>query len=329
MNRVLVTGGAGYIGSHLTYSLLEQGYEVLIIDDLSTGYLENLPGERIDFFEGDAGDKQLLTKVFAKYSIDAVIHLAASTSVPESIEKPQSYYRNNVDVTRRLIEVCIDKELSGFVFSSSAAVYGPPEEIPVSESAPTSPATPYGRTKLIGEWLLDDFSPKAAWPFGTLRYFNVAGADPEGRTGQSQLDAKHLIKVASQAALGYRDTFEIFGTDYDTRDGTCIRDFIHVSDLADIHVATLKHLDRTDEDLLLNCGYGSGFSVREVIETMQEVSENDFEIEEGPRRTGDIPAIVSDVSRLNRTLNWEPSCDSLETILKTALDWETKLINQS
>ncbi len=321
----LITGGAGYIGSHVVYELLDAGREVVVVDDLSTGVRENVPDD-LAFVEGNMGDASLMGEVVDRHDVGSVIHFAGSIVVPESVEKPLMYYRNNFSNTRNLLEVCVDRGVGRFVFSSTAAVYGEPDETPITEQTPTDPINPYGRSKLAIEWMLEDVAAAhEAFSFVALRYFNVAGADPEGRTGQSTPNATHLIKVASQAALGERERLEIFGTDYPTRDGTCLRDYIHVSDLAAAHRLALDHLEEGADSDAMNCGYGDGYTVREVVDAVKAVCDRDFPVEPTSRRPGDPPALVADASRLRGTLDWEPQYDDLEFIVRTALEWESQI----
>lgn len=319
--NVLVTGGAGYIGSHVVLQLLAHDHRVVVIDDLSTGQKE-LVDRRAHLVVGDVGDATKVARVLDEHHIDAVLHFAGSIVVPESIDHPLKYYLNNSAKTRTLLETCVANGVGQFVFSSTAAVYGEPEATPVSESAPTTPINPYGRSKLITEWMLEDIANAYDLRFVALRYFNVAGADPQGRTGQATPNATHLLKVAAEAALGIRPGLEIFGTDYSTPDGTCIRDFIHVSDLAHIHVRALDFLANGGSSQTLNCGYGRGFSVRQVVDAVQRVSGEDFPIKEGARRVGDPPKIIADPSALQERFDWRPRFDDLDKIVATALAWE-------
>lgn len=326
--KILVTGGAGYIGSHVAHELLDAGFEVVILDSLVTGVRENAP-KLAEFIEGDIADTELLNKIFENHSIEAVMHFAGSIVVPESVENPLKYYLNNTAKTRTLLESCIANKLHKFIFSSTAAVYGMPDESPVTERTPTSPINPYGRSKLMTEWMLEDLAAATPLKYVALRYFNVAGADLLGRTGQSTPEATHLLKVATQTALGARKSMDIYGTDYPTPDGTCVRDYIHVSDLASAHVLALQYLNQADAtSQILNCGYGRGFSVQEVIKTVQTVSENNFTTHLAERRAGDPPALIADSSRLRQLLDWTPRFNDLTLIVKTALDWEKKLVQQ-
>ena len=320
---VLVTGGAGYIGSHVVLALLEADCPVVVLDDLSAGHREAVP-DGAAFVEGDAGDPDTVRGILAGHRIGAVVHLAGSTSVPESLADPLRYYHDNAHASARLIRACIDARIERFVFSSSAAVYGSPGPAPVAEDAPTAPISPYGRSKLITEWTLGDAAAAHDFRYIALRYFNVAGADPGGRAGQSSRNAAHLVKVACEAALGLRDHVTVFGADYDTPDGTCVRDYIHVSDLARAHVAALRSLERGAGSQVLNCGYSRGASVRQVLDTMQAIHGRPLKVREGPRRAGDPPALVADASRIREALQWSPRHDRLETIVRTALSWERR-----
>ena len=321
---VLVTGGAGYIGSHMVHALLDRGDDVVVLDNLSTG-VRALVAERATFVEGNVGDDELVTRVIAEHGVNAVIHFAGSIVVPESVENPLLYYANNTAASRNLIEACVRGGVDRFVFSSTAAVYGMPETVPVAENAPTVPINPYGRSKLMTEWMLADAARAHDIRYVALRYFNVAGADPKGRTGQSTPRATHLIKRACQAVLGRVPALEIFGTDYPTKDGTGVRDYIHVTDLADAHIHALDHLEAEGESLTLNCGYGHGFSVREVIEAVSRVAGESVPTREAPRRAGDPATIVADPSRIKERFGWRPKHDDLETIVCGALGWERRL----
>lgn len=323
MSSILVTGGAGYIGSHVAHELVDDGREVVILDNLSTGVRENMP-EAATFVHGDVGDYELLVNLISQHDVDAVMHFAGNIVVPESVENPLKYYRNNTAATRTLLSACVACRVHQFVFSSTAAVYGMPsaEELPVTEETPTAPINPYGASKLMTEWMLRDVDHAHDFRYVALRYFNVAGADPKGRTGQSTPQATHLIKVCSQTALGLRDQLSIFGTDYETRDGTCIRDYIHVTDLARVHILALEALERGEQSRVLNCGYGHGYTVREVIDAVQRVSEVDFDVVEAPRRAGDPPELIADSTKLRDEFGWQPEHDDLDEIVRTALEWE-------
>ena len=321
--RVLVTGGAGYIGSHVVKLLGERGYEILTYDNLSTGNRwAVLYG---DLVVADLGDKVKLREVFDRFKPEAVIHFAALIVVPESVREPLKYYRNNVVNTINLLEVMEEFGVRNFLFSSSAAVYGNPEKVPIPEDAPLNPINPYGETKATVERILRDLGGSGKdFRYVSLRYFNVAGADPEGKIGFAYPNPTHLIIRAVKTAVGEFDRLEIFGTDYPTKDGTCIRDYIHVTDLAEAHVIALEYLLSAGNSEVFNCGYGHGYSVREVVETTKRVTGVDFTVVESPRREGDPPALVADPSKIKKVLGWEPKYDDLEFIIKTAWEWERK-----
>ncbi len=322
---VLVTGGAGFIGSHMVLDLLDAGEDVVVLDNLSTGFRWVVPDEA-KFVEGDVGDQGLLRRLLAGKSIDAVIHFAGSIVVPESVADPLGYYLNNTCKSRALIASAVEAEVPHFIFSSTAAVYGMPKENPVAESAVLEPISPYGTSKLMTEWVLRDTARAHPLRYVALRYFNVAGADPLGRTGQSTARATHLIKVACETALGERPYLEVFGTDYPTKDGTCIRDYIHVTDLVRAHLDALRYLRAGGKSEVLNCGYGSGFSVLDVIGSVKRMSQNDFPVRMGPRRPGDPAAIVAKAKRISEILGWKPRLNDLDTIVDHALAWEKRLI---
>lgn len=321
---VLVTGGAGYIGSHAVLALLDAGAKVVVVDNLSTGVISNLSKDAT-FVEGDIQDQALLSRVVDEHAVDAVMHFAASLVVPESVEKPLLYYRNNVAGSLSLIEVCVDKGVKRIVFSSTAAVYGVPEKNPVVEETPAAPINPYGASKLMIERILRDAEAAHGISAGILRYFNVAGADPDLRTGQSTQNATHLIKVAAEVALGKRDGLEIFGDDYPTPDGSGVRDYIHVSDLADTHVILLAAMLGGAPGGTYNCGYGKGFSVKQVIEAVERVSGKTIKKTVSGRRPGDAPEIVADSARFRTEFEWEPKYADLNLIVETALNWERQL----
>lgn len=325
MPKILVTGGAGYIGSHTTLALNEAGCEVVVYDNLSTGRAEAvLPPARL--VVGDLADTDRLDALMREEKFTAILHFAGSIVVPESVENPLKYYMNNTNNTTELIRLAVKNAIPRFIFSSTAAVYGMPDTTAVTEDSPTKPINPYGRTKLMSEWVIEDTA--AAHPGFTyviLRYFNVAGADPEGRIGQCTPNATHLIKVASQAALGRREALHIFGTDYDTPDGTCIRDYIHVADLAAAHVLALRHLEAGNPSGVFNCGYGHGYSVREIAAAVKRVSGVDFPVIESGRRAGDPPALISDPSRIRARMNWVPAHDDIDAIARSAHAWEMGL----
>ncbi len=322
--NVLITGGAGYIGSHVAWMLVDAGHDVTIVDDLSTGVRANVP-KAAHFYHVRAGDAQEVGDMLDTHDIEAVMHFAGSIVVSESVEKPLMYYNNNVSEALRLTQACIDHGVRYMIFSSTAAVYGIPERQPIDEDTPLAPINPYGRSKLFVEQILADAHFAHDLGYVALRYFNVAGADPKGRTGQSTPKATHLIKIAAQAALGQRPCLHIFGTDYDTPDGTCIRDYIHVTDLARAHLFALDYLVEGGACGPMNCGYGVGFSVKEVIETVQQVSGHDFPVLEDARRSGDPPRLVADASLLRRRLGWAPKHDTLEEIVSSALAWEASI----
>jgi len=321
---VLVTGGAGYIGSHMVYQLVDAGEDIVVLDNLSAGFRWAVP-DSVAFYVGDSGDGKLLGQIIAKHQIDAIIHFAASVVVPDSVANPLGYYRNNTVNSRTLIEAAVKGGVKNFIFSSTAAVYGNPQTIPVGEDAPTLPISPYGASKLMTEMMLRDVSQAHPLRHTILRYFNVAGADPKLRTGQSTPTATHLIKVAVQAACGLRDKMQVFGTDYPTPDGTCIRDYIHVSDLVRAHSDALRYLRGGGASLTLNCGYGRGFSVLEVIDAVKRIANVDFPVEHAPRRAGDPAQIIADGTRARRALGWQPRFDDLAMIVAHALEWEQKL----
>jgi len=322
---VLVTGGAGYIGSHMVWELLDHGEETVVVDNLSTGFDWAVP-ERAKFVEGDAGDADLIGDLISDNRIDTIIHFAGSVVVPESVEKPLDYYRNNTANSQRLIETAVKCGIDKFIFSSTAAVYGAPlTDGPIREDAILNPMSPYGSSKLMTEIMLRDTALAHDMRYVMLRYFNVAGADPLKRTGQSTEGATHLIKVACEAATGKRSHMQVFGTDYDTPDGSCVRDFIHVSDLANAHYAALNFLRQGGLKFTANCGYSKGYSVLEVIEAVKRVSGVDFPVVETKRRPGDIPALVANAHRIMSRLDWQPKHNSLDVIVETALDWEKVL----
>ena len=324
---ILVTGGAGYIGSHMVLELLDAGEKVVVLDDLSTGFASAVH-DGATFIRGDAGDPALVLRLIAEHAINAIAHFAAKIVVSESTSDPLGYYLGNTVKSRNLIEAAVRGGVRHIIFSSTAAVYGNPRTNPVGEDAPLDPLSPYGRSKLMTEWMLEDAGRAHDLRHISLRYFNVAGADPQGRAGQSTARASHLIKAAVQAALGARSHLEVFGTDYPTKDGSCLRDYIQVTDLARAHLAALAHLRDGGESLTLNCGYGSGFSVLEVVEMVKRVSDRDFEVRLAPRRPGDPAAIIAKAGRVRAELGWIPRHDDLREIVAQALAWERKLIDQ-
>jgi UDP-glucose 4-epimerase len=320
---ILVTGGAGYIGSHVVRQLGEAGERVVVLDDLSTGYREAvLHGELV---VGHTGDPSCLDSVFSLFDIDTVLHFAAKTIVPESVANPLKYYGNNTCASRTLLEHSLRSGVRHFVFSSTAAVYGIPESGIAAEDSPTAPINAYGMSKLMTEWMLRDVAAVNPLRYVTLRYFNVAGADPQARIGQSTEAATLLTKVACEAVVGKRDKVSIFGTDYDTPDGTGVRDFIHVEDLADAHLKALEYLRSGGDSTTLNCGYGRGYSVREVLDTVERIAGVSLNKEQSARRAGDPPTLVAEASRIRELFSWQPRYDDLDTIVSTALQWERKL----
>jgi UDP-glucose 4-epimerase len=321
---VLVTGGAGYVGSHMVHELVDAGDPVVVLDNLSTGFRYLIPAS-VPFVSGSTGDRELVAKIIEQYGVTAIIHFAASIVVPDSLRDPLGYYQNNTMNTCALLDTAIDAGVRQFIFSSTAAVYGNADVPSLREDAPTSPISPYGTSKLMSEIMLHDAGRAHGLRFVILRYFNVAGADPRGRTGQSGVGATHLIKVACEAAVGKRPKMSVYGTDYPTPDGTCIRDYIHVSDLARAHSAALGHLRRAGASMTFNCGYGRGSSVFEVVDAVRRVSGRDFQVEIEGRRAGDPAALVANVERIRATLPWQPQFQDIDTIVAHALAWEKRL----
>lgn len=321
---ILVSGGAGYIGSHMVLELLDRGEKVVVLDDLSTGFWWAVPPEAI-FVKGDMGDQALVERTIAEHGITEIAHFAARIVVPDSVSDPLGYYLNNTVKTRALLESAVRAGVRHVIFSSTAAVYGEPPVSPVPEEIALNPINPYGRSKLMSEWMLADTARAHDLSYVALRYFNVAGADPRGRSGQSSAGATHLIKVASQAALGQRTGLEIFGTDYPTPDGTCVRDYIHVTDLARAHLAALDHLRAGGSSLTLNCGYGRGYSVKDVVEVVKQVSGVDFPVKLSPRRAGDPASLIAKADKIRDELGWRPQHDDLTEIVTQALAWEESL----
>ncbi len=320
---ILVTGGAGYIGSHVVKQLGAAGERLVVLDNLSTGFRESvLFGE---FIEGDTGDAGLVGRILREHDIEAVLHFAAHTIVPESVADPLKYYGNNTCNTHNLLRCCQQAGVSHFIFSSTAAAYGIPQDSLCAEDTPTEPINPYGSSKLMSEMMLRDLSAACGLRHVILRYFNVAGSDPEGQIGQSTRNATLLIKVAAEVAVGKREKLLVFGDDYPTPDGTGVRDYIHVSDLASAHIQALEYLRRDGESTLLNCGYGHGYSVREVIDAVNRVNGSPIKVEQQPRRAGDPPALVAAVDKIHRVLDWTPRYDDLDFIVKTSLEWERTL----
>lgn len=321
---ILVTGGAGYIGSHVVRQLRERGESVVVLDNLSTGFRSAVLGAPL--VVGDTGDRELVSRILSEHGIETVMHFAAHTVVPESVSNPLKYYGNNTCSTRSLLQCCQDAGVKHFVFSSTAAVYGIPPTGAAAEDTPTAPINPYGMSKLMSEWMLRDLGAASALRYVVLRYFNVAGSDPGGRIGQSTINGTLLTKVACEVAVGKRDRLYIFGTDYETSDGTGVRDYIHVEDLADAHVKALDYLRDGGASVTLNCGYGHGYSVREVVSMVNRVSGTPIATEEKPRRAGDPPQLVAKADRIRATLGWTPKHDNLETIVRSQLQWERRLL---
>lgn len=321
---ILVTGGAGYIGSHMVWELLDRGQDVVVLDNLSTGHEWAVPAAA-HLIRGDVGDRGILDRILADRRVSAILHFAGSIVVPDSVSDPLAYYLNNTVNSRELIAAAVSHGVPRFIFSSTAAVYGSAASSIVDESAPIQPESPYGASKAMTEQMLQDSAAAYGLQFGILRYFNVAGADPGLRTGQSSKGATHLIKVAAEAAMGLRQNIAVFGTDYDTPDGTCERDYIHVSDLVRAHSAILDHLTAGGGNLIVNCGYGRGRSVLEVLDAVQQVSGKVLDIRPQDRRQGDVARIVADVTAIRSQLDWTPVYDDLETIVRHALKWEAHL----
>ncbi|MEO5321747.1 UDP-glucose 4-epimerase GalE [Mesorhizobium sp. CC13] len=321
---VLVTGGAGYIGSHMVWELLDAGEQVVVLDRLSTGFDWAVAPEA-KLVRGDVADSELVAKLIRENGVDAIIHFAGSIVVPESVADPLGYYENNTCKTRSLIETAVGCGVKHFIFSSTAAVYGAAGVEPVREDARLAPESPYGLSKLMSEWMLRDAAAAHPLRYTALRYFNVAGADPKGRTGQSTKGATHLIKVASETALGKRASMQVFGTDYATPDGTCVRDYIHVSDLAAAHRLALLRLRAGEGNLVANCGYGHGYSVLEVIDSVRRVHGSDFAVATGGRRAGDAASVVANTDLARKELGWTPARDDLDGIVRDALNWESLL----
>ena len=322
---VLVTGGAGYIGSHAVLALKDAGWRVAVIDDLSNGTREAVPSD-VPFYEGNIADRALVERIFREQGIEAIMHFAGSIVVPESVDQPLKYYANNTLASHALISAAVAAGVKHILFSSTAAVYGAPERVPIDEEDAKAPINPYGASKLMTERMLADASAAHPFNYGALRYFNVAGADPEGRSGQIGKGSTHLIKVACEAAVGKRDHIAVYGSDYDTPDGTCIRDYIHVSDLADAHVAALEWLvEHPEQNLVMNCGYGTGLSVLEVLDAVDEANASPIDRVMAGRRAGDPPELVAGNARLLATLGWRPKHADIGTIVADALRWERKL----
>lgn len=325
---VLVTGGAGYIGSHMVYALADAGEEVVVLDNLTTGFWWAI-APQAKLVEGDIGDEALVAELAKDHKFDAIIHFAGSIVVPESVADPLSYYLNNTVKTRSLIAAAVKAGIPRFVFSSTAAVYGNPERVPVEENAVLAPISPYGSSKLMSEWMLRDAAIAHPLKFTALRYFNVAGADPMGRTGQSTPGATHLIKVASETALGKRPYMQIFGSDYPTPDGTCVRDYIHVGDLVAAHRLALQRLRAGGDSMVANCGYGHGYSVLEVMDAVRRAYGGEFDVRMTGRRAGDTASVVANSTLARSELGWVPKLDDLDTIVGHALNWERILARKN
>ncbi len=320
---ILVTGGAGYIGSHTVHALVDSGQDVVVIDNLSTGVSSFVP-EGVPLFIGDVADENLVEEVITAHGVKSIMHFAGSVVVPDSMRDPLGYYRNNTTTTRNLLSAAVRCKVQHFIFSSTAAVYGNPDKVPVAEDARTRPLSPYGSSKLMTEIMLHDVAAAYGMRYAVLRYFNVAGADPKGRVGLPSVGNAHLLRTAVEAAIGLRSKVDVYGTDYPTRDGSCIRDFIHVSDLAEAHRAALAYLNDNGLSTTLNCGYGRGYTVLEVIETVRRVSGRNFAIQYADRRPGDIMTMVADTTRIQSTLDWTPRYDQVETIAAHSLAWAEK-----
>jgi UDP-glucose 4-epimerase len=321
---ILVTGGAGYIGSHMVHDLVDAGESVVVLDNLSTGFRFLIPAS-VPFIAGSTGDRSLVSNIITQHRVTSIIHFAASIVVPESVTDPLGYYSNNTMNTCALLDVAVKAGIRHFIFSSTAAVYGNAGDNPVREDAPTVPVSPYGNSKLMSEIMLHDVGKAHGLRFVVLRYFNVAGADPKLRTGQATPDATHLIKVACETAIGKRTKMDVYGTDYPTPDGTCIRDYIHVSDLTQAHSAALAYLRSGGGSATFNCGYGHGASVLEVVAAVRRASGSDFRVDISGRRPGDAPALVANVDRIQASLPWRPRYQNLDTIIAHALAWEKQL----
>jgi len=322
---VLVTGGAGYIGSHVVLALLEAGEEVTVLDDFSTGLRAAVP-DAVNIVEGDVADAALVTGAIKNARADAVLHFAGAVDVTESVQKPLRYYLHNTCKSRSLIEAVVKAGAPHFIFSSTAAVYGVADGSPITEQAPLRPISPYGRSKLMTEMMLADAASVSSLRYVALRYFNVAGADPKGRIGQSSPHATHLIRLTAQTALGLRPYLQLFGNDYDTPDGSCVRDYIHVTDLGPAHLAALAYLRRGGGSEILNCGYGRGYSVLEVVRSVERVAKRAIPIVEAPRRAGDPAMLIANAAKLRELFGWQPRFDDLDHIVAHSLAWEQRLL---
>jgi UDP-glucose 4-epimerase len=325
-STVLVTGGAGYIGSHTVLQLVARGERVVVLDDLSTGFRQAV--RNVPLVVGNVGDRKLVDQLLAEHQVDTIIHFAAHVIVPESVSNPLKYYGNNTCSTRALIEAATHANVKHFVFSSTAAVYGMPSAGVASEETPTAPINPYGTSKLMSEWMLRDVSAATPLRHVALRYFNVAGSDPQGRIGQSTRAATLLIKVACEAAVGKRPYLSVFGTDLPTPDGTGVRDYIHVEDLASAHLNALDYLRAGGSSLVANVGYGHGYSVREVLSSVEKIAGLKLDVREEPRRAGDPPSLIAKCDRVRQLLKWQPKLDDIDTIVRTSLEWEKRLLRE-
>jgi UDP-glucose 4-epimerase len=322
-SSILVTGGAGYIGSHTLLQLVARGEQVVVLDDLSTGFRQAVQGAQL--VVGNVGDRALVDRILAEHRVDTIIHFAAHTIVPESVSNPLKYYGNNTCATRALLEAASQAGVRHFVFSSTAAVYGIPANGQASEETATAPINPYGTSKLMSEWMLRDVCAASAMRHVALRYFNVAGSDTQGRIGQSTRAATLLVKVACEAAVGKRGHLSVFGTDFPTPDGTGVRDYIHVEDLATAHVNALNYLRDGGKSLIANCGYGHGYSVREVVSSVEKIAGLKLEVREEPRRAGDPPALIARADKVRQVLGWTPRLDDIDVIVRSSLEWERRL----
>jgi UDP-glucose 4-epimerase len=325
-SSILVTGGAGYIGSHVVLQLRARGEQVVVLDDLSTGFRQAVLDTPL--VVGKVGDRDLVMEILRKHGVDTVLHFAAHTIVPESVSNPLKYYGNNTCSTRNLLECCVETGVRHFVFSSTAAVYGIPAGELAAETSPTAPINAYGTSKLMSEWMLRDVAASSPLRYVALRYFNVAGSDSGGRIGQATAKATLLIKVACEAAVGKRPHVSVYGTDYPTPDGTGVRDYIHVEDLATAHLDALSYLRKGGKPQVLNVGYGHGYSVREVLKSVERVAGHPLTVREEPRRAGDPPVLVARADRVRSELGWQPRLDDLDTIVKTSLQWEQRLARE-